>query len=214
MGPGAGSPHITAFGSSAGSAFAARISLPGPLSGPYQANLASIAKANASRHRHKASALRRNVREAGTPDIRAVYHAGCRLYGKKGMGAVIRYRTAESFSAPVIPSMRRYSWVRIERKRGATAGSQGISSERQRSMATRKSRRNATQAGHASICSRIWSQVRGSTRPSRYSERFENRSRHSAGRFPPCSFSPRLRCFRAYLFWGAASSTRLISLRT
>ena len=35
------------------------------------------------------------------------------------------------------------------------------------------------------MCSRICSQVRGSTRPSRYSERLANRSRHSAGRCVP-----------------------------
>ena len=85
-------------------------------------------------------------------------------------------------SACQLTPIRRYSRVRMARNRGATAGSQGISRERQRSMAARKSRRNATQDGHASICSRICSQVRGSTLPSRYSERLANRSRHSAGR--------------------------------
>ena len=113
--------------------------------------------------------------------------------------------------------MRRYSWVRIERKRGATAGSQGTSIDRQRSMATRKSRRNATQAGHASICLRIWSQVRGSTRPSRYSERFENSSgirRGAARRLPVWP-----RGFLSTVWRFSASrrrrlSIRLISLRT
>src|ERR1035437_9755976 len=61
----------------------------------------------------------------------------------------------------------------------------GVSRERQRSMAVRRSRRNATHAGHDSICTRIWSHVRGSTLPSRYSERLANRSRHSVGRCTP-----------------------------
>ena len=52
-------------------------------------------------------------------------------------------------------------------------------------MATRRFRRNATQAGQASMCPRISSQLRGSTLPSKYSERFENSSRHSVGRCPP-----------------------------
>jgi len=73
----------------------------------------------------------------------------------------------------------------MDRKRGATAESHGISSERQRSMATRRFRRNATQAGQASMCPRISSQLRGSTLPSKYSEKFENSSRHSVGRCPP-----------------------------
>ncbi len=45
-----------------------------------------------------------------------------------------RYRTAGTFSVTGRPSKRRYSWLRIERKRGATAESQGTSSERQRLM--------------------------------------------------------------------------------
>jgi hypothetical protein len=64
------------------------------------------------------------------------------------------------FGALGNPSRRRYSCVRMERRRGATAGSQGTSSERQRSIAPRRSRRNATDgdvfalariAGHSSI---------------------------------------------------------------
>ena len=50
-----------------------------------------------------------------------------------------------------ITIMRKYSRVRIARNRVATAESQEISSERQRSIADLKSRRNATQEGHASI---------------------------------------------------------------
>ena len=69
----------------------------------------------------------------------------------RGYLAAIRHITVETSSVPGMPSRRRYSWVRIERKRGATAGSHGICSERQRSTATRRSRRKATQAGHASI---------------------------------------------------------------
>ena len=113
--------------------------------------------------------------------------------------------------------MRKYSWVRMERKRGATAESHGMSSDRHRSMATRSSRRNATQAGHASICMRIWSHAGASTRPSIYSERLANSSRHSAGR----SLSFVRAVLRAF-FAGVAlrcsatvpSSIRAISLRT
>ncbi len=79
-------------------------------------------------------------------------------------------------------SMRRYSRVRMPRSRGATLGSQGISSERQRSIADRRSRRYATQEGHASMCPRISSQVAGSTLPSRYSDRLAKSSRHASGR--------------------------------
>ena len=103
------------------------------------------------------------------------------------------------FCALGIPSRRRYSWVRRERRRGATAGSQGTSSERQRSMAPRRSRRNTTQAGQDSMWLRIASQVSGSTRPSRYSERFANNSRHSVGRYPPLAWL-RLDFFTAGFF--------------
>src|ERR1035437_6544972 len=106
------------------------------------------------------------------------------------MTETIRYKTASVYFVAGRTSMRRYSRVRMARNRGATAELQGTSRERQRSMAARRSRRNATQDGHASICPRIWSQVSGSSLPSRYSERLANRSRHSAGRLPPLEAEP------------------------
>src|ERR1035441_7832462 len=100
------------------------------------------------------------------------------------MTEAIRYKTADVYFVAGRISIRRYSRVRMDRKRCATAEKQGICRERQRSMAARRSRRNATQDGHASICPRIWSHVTGSTLPSRYSERLANKSRHSSGRRP------------------------------
>lgn len=82
----------------------------------------------------------------------------------------------------VVPIMRRYSLVSIARSRRATTGSQATSIERQRSIAWRRSRRKTTHDGQASMCALICSQVRGSIRLSRYSERLANNSRHSAGR--------------------------------
>ena len=145
------------------------------------------------------------------------FHHGFLFHKKKVMKAAIRYRIAGFYFAPGRASMRRYSRVRMARNRGPTAGSQGISRERQRSMAARKSRRNATQDGHASICSRICSQVSGSTLPSRYSERLANRSRHSAGRCVSVAFATF--CFLAVAFAPFGYSERprrswSISLRT
>jgi hypothetical protein len=82
---------------------------------------------------------------------------------------------------PGRPINRRYSWVIRARIRCATMGSHSTWNERQRSTAARRSLRKATQAGQLSICALICSQVRGSTRLSRYSERLANSSRHSAG---------------------------------
>lgn len=74
---GAGRPCSTAFGPFAGNAFAARTALPGPVTGPYRAIFASIAKRNARRQRKTVSAARRKVREAANlPDILEFYHAG------------------------------------------------------------------------------------------------------------------------------------------
>ena len=74
--PGAVMPCTTSLGESGGNAFAARTSLPGPTTGPYQAALASTAKRNASRQRPRANEARRKEREAAdNPDITAVYHA-------------------------------------------------------------------------------------------------------------------------------------------
>jgi len=73
--PSAETPCFTSLGVATGSAFAARILLPAPLTGPYHAVLASTAKKNARRQRPKVSGTRRNDGEmANGPDIGAVYH--------------------------------------------------------------------------------------------------------------------------------------------
>src|SRR5579863_6875016 len=84
-----------------------------------------------------------------------------------------------------MPRRRKYSRVMMARIRCATAGSQVISSERHRSMAARRSLRNATHAGQLSMCALICSQVRGSTLASKYSDRLVKSSRHSLDR---CGF--------------------------
>ena len=77
--------------------------------------------------------------------------------------------------------MRRYSSVSMARSRDATAGSHSASSDWQRSIAVRRSRRNATQAGHWPMCELMSLAVSEFTRPSRYSERLAKSSRHSFG---------------------------------
>ena len=69
-GSSAGTPWSTALGAFAGSAFAARTSLPGPAFGPYHAVLASTAKRNARRQRQMATGTRRKGKQSAIdPDM-------------------------------------------------------------------------------------------------------------------------------------------------